>query len=469
MNSVAVVGGGITGLTAAFYLTRGGIPVTLYEKTDRVGGAIRSTLDQGFLAEDGPSQITETPEVAALVEDLQLEARRLYPSPEAKARFIVKHGQLMEVPASPLGLLGTKLFSGSAKLRLLAEPFIKRGDAASDESVADFVRRRLGRELLDYAVDPLISGIYAGDPSRLSLRSAFPKLRELEQTGGSLTAGALGLLFKGNNRGYHKDQQLAAAPKKKNARGRVLFSFDAGCQVLPDTLAGRLGSSIRLSTPITGIARTDRGWNVTVMAGDREETNSHSAVLLAAPAHELGSLANGARGSVSFAPLNEIIYPPIARVTLGFREDQFPAPIRGFGFLVPSKERFRILGTVFASCVYPGRAPQDCVNLSSYLGGLRNPGITARSSSELFAATLGDYRTLLGVKGEPVFASQTVIQRAIPQYTIGYERYRQWIADSELSAPGLFFAGNYRDGISVADSIGSGVKGAMRLAAFLNG
>lgn len=448
MNSIAVIGGGITGLTAAYYLKRAGLSVTLYEKTNRTGGAIRSTLDRGFLTEDGPSQITETPEVAALVDDLQIASRRLYPNPDAKARFIVKDGRPVEVPSSPGSFLSSKLFSASAKLRLFGEPFVSRRDDTGEESVGDFVTRRLGHEILDYAVDPLISGIFAGDPSRLSLKNAFPKLYDMEQTSGSLTGAALTSLF-------HKSEKRSA---------RVLFSFNRGCQVLPDAIASTLNGSIRLNTAVTGISRTDDGWRV----GTATQTDCHSSVLLTAPAYEIGAMTTETPGSFAMAPLKEIIYPPIARVTLGFREDQFPEPIRGFGFLVPGKEPFQVLGTVFASCVYPGRAPEGCVNLSSYLGGLRHPDIGALSAADLMAATLADYRTLLGVRGDPIFASQNFIPNAIPQYTIGYGRYKELINDSEQASPGLFFAGNYRDGISVADSIGSGIKAAHRLTTFLH-
>jgi len=463
MNPVAVVGGGITGLTAAFYLTRSGMPVTVYEKSGRTGGSIRSVLDQGFLTEDGPSQITETAEVAALIEDLQLEARRLYPNSDAEARFIVRGGRPLEAPASPFGLISTKLFSAAAKWRILAEPFIGRSDAAREESVAEFVRRRLGAEMLDYAVDPLVSGIFAGDPNRLSLRCAFPKLHELEQMGGSLTAGALASMFK------RKNGAPRAHTTRKRGRERALFSFDTGCQVLPDTLAARLGAAIRLSARVSGIAKSAHGWEITSTSGGREESNAHSAVLLTAPAYELAGLAVRTQDSLSLSALKEIVYPPIVRVTLGFRKDQFPKPIRGFGFLVPGKEPFHVLGTIFASCAYPGRAPLGHVNLSSYLGGMRNPAITALSEGDIIAATLADYRTLLGVKGDPVFHSHRFIARAIPQYTIGYGRYTQWMWESEQSMPGLFFAGNYRDGISVANSIGSAVRAAERIAKSLNG
>jgi oxygen-dependent protoporphyrinogen oxidase len=266
----------------------------------------------------------------------------------------------------------------------------------------------------------------------------------------------------------HKDEQVVAPPANKKARGRVLFSFDRGCQVLPDTLAATLGPAVRLSTAVSGIAKSACGWNINAVTGGREETSDHAAVLLTAPAWELGGFQIGAPGSFSFALLKEIVYPPVARVTLGFREDQFPAPIHGFGFLVPGKERLHILGTLFASCIYPGRAPQGHVNLSSYLGGLRNPGIASLSPAKTVEAALGDYRTLLGVTGEPVFASHALIPSAIPQYTIGYGRFGQWMTDTEQSMPGLFFAGNYRSGISVADTIGSALSAAKRVAAFLN-
>jgi protoporphyrinogen/coproporphyrinogen III oxidase len=444
MKSVAVIGGGITGLTAAFYLHRVGVPVTLYEKTWRTGGAIRSTVEGGFLTEDGPSQITETAEVSALVNDLGIAGRRLYPNGEAKTRFVVKNGVPVEVPSSPGSFLSTKLFSASAKMRLLAEPFIARGRGDREESIGEFVKRRLGPEILDYAVDPLISGIFAGDPARISLRSAFPKLYQMEQASGSLTGAAL-------NRMFHK---------KNGSGSRKLFSFDRGCQVLPDAIAESLGTSVRLNSAVQGITKCAEGWQVTTGT-----TEVHAAVVLTAPAYELGAM----NASPSIARLREIVYPPIARVTLGFREEQFPHPVRGFGFLVPGRENFQVLGTVFASSVYSGRAPIGCVNLSSYLGGLRHPDIASKNANELMEATLSDYRTLLGVRGEPIYRSQKFIPYAIPQYTLGYQSFQQWMTDLERADPGLFFAGNYRDGISVADSVGSGVKAARRLTQFVHG
>ncbi|HEY2124170.1 MAG TPA: protoporphyrinogen oxidase, partial [Chthoniobacterales bacterium] len=229
MKPVAIVGGGITGLTAAFRLRRQGIAVTLYEATDRVGGVIQSLQRDGYLAEFGPNTILETsPKVASLVEDLGLAERRVYSDPAANNRYLVRHGRLIKMPESPLRFLMTPLFSPAAKLRLLMEPFIPPSDPAREESVAEFVRRRLGQEFLDYAIDALVGGIYAGDPEKLSVPQAFPKLYALEQKYGSLIKGQIL-----GPRDRRKSNEVA----KSNARK---LSFDEGLQVLPDTLRAQL-------------------------------------------------------------------------------------------------------------------------------------------------------------------------------------------------------------------------------------
>src|SRR5438270_825458 len=240
MNSVAVIGAGVTGLTAAFYLQRKGIPVMVYEASPRAGGVIQSVRRDGFLAEFGPNTILETsPTVAQLVVDAGLENRRLYPDTHAEARYLVRYGRLIEMPASPLGFLTTKLFSRQAKLAVLREPFLPARRDGKEESIAEFILRRLGQEFLDYAVDPLVAGIYAGDPYKLSLPHAFPKLAQLEAKYGSLIKGQiLGARERKKTREIAKDR----APK---------FSFDDGLQVLTDTLAKHLGDSLQFNVSAT--------------------------------------------------------------------------------------------------------------------------------------------------------------------------------------------------------------------------
>src|SRR5260221_10082332 len=229
LRSVAIIGGGITGLTAAFYLKRKGVPVTVYEAGGRAGGVIQSSRQNGFLAQSGPNTILESsPKICELIRDLNLEARRVYPNPDAKNRYVVRDKKPVAMPSSQAEFLTTKLFSARAKFALAREPFVPPRRDGVEEGVAGFVLRRLNREFLDRAIDPLVAGIYAGDPHKLSVQHAFPKLLETEQKYGSLLKGQ----FFGA-----RDWKKSREGSPRDAR---IFSFDAGLQVVPDTLAVQL-------------------------------------------------------------------------------------------------------------------------------------------------------------------------------------------------------------------------------------
>jgi oxygen-dependent protoporphyrinogen oxidase len=455
MKPVAVIGGGITGLTAAFRLRQKNIPVTLYEAGDRVGGAIQSVRRDGYLAEFGPNTILETsPKVAALVEDLGLAKRRLYSDPAAKNRYLVRGKRLRKMPQSPLAFVLTPLFSPAAKLRLLLEPFILPGDQATEESVAEFVRRRLGAEFLDRAIDALVGGIYAGDAQKLSIQQAFPKLYALEQKYGSLIRGqVLGARER-------KSRDEVAKPDAKK------FSFDEGLQVLPDTLRAKMTSAVRLRSPVKRLTQNDEEWIVS--SGTNETTNEHSAIVYAAPAFGFSKIEIQSRRFINLGALTDIRYPPVASVVLGFRREDVAHPLDGFGMLVPRAEGFRILGTIFSSSLFPNRAPAGCVTLTSYLGGARAPELAQKGEEELFEMTCDDLRVLLGVTGEPTFKHHVTFPKAIPQYNIGYARFKKLMSAAEVNAPGLFFAGHYREGISVSDCIVSGQEAAERVAKYLH-
>ena len=265
MNSVAIIGGGITGLTAAFKLQQNNIPVTVYEAGARVGGVIQSVRRDGYLAENGPNSILETsPVIANLIEDLSLQARRVYSNSRASKRFLVRARKPVALPSSLLGFVFTPLFSTRAKLRLALEPFIGRAAPGKEETLAEFAGRRLGREFLDYAINPFVAGVYAGDPARLSVKHAFPKLHDLEQQYGSLIKG----------------QFLGARARKR--RGEVSkqtarkFSFDDGLHVLPGALSARLGERVRLKSPVTLVEQNGSEWTVTTRSVDSRAEARHS-------------------------------------------------------------------------------------------------------------------------------------------------------------------------------------------------
>ena len=447
MKPVAIIGGGITGLTAAFKLEQHGIPTTLFEAADRVGGVIQTVRDGEYLAECGPNTILETsPLIGELVRDLGLEDRRIYSSDQAGNRYIVRDKRPVKLPESLLEFLLTPLFSCRAKARLMVEPFIRRAPADVEENLASFVRRRIGREFLDYAINPFVAGVYAGSPEQLSVREAFPKLHALEQRYGSLI---LGQILGGRERKRQGGVSSKNAPK---------FSFDQGLETLTDALGQRLKEQIRTGQAISEITQRNNSWSL----GQAKE---YSGVLLALPAFRMAELQLTCESEpVSLAMLGDIHYAPVASVVLGFHRQDVEHSLDGFGALNPEVEQLHSLGTIFSSSLFPGRAPLGQVLLTSYVGGLRAPHLVAKTPDELCDLVMEDLETVLGVKGAPTYRHVFVHRRAIPQYDVGFGRFKAFMNELEKNASGLFIAGHCRDGVSLVDAIVSGHEAAGRIA-----
>jgi oxygen-dependent protoporphyrinogen oxidase len=439
-KKVAIIGAGITGLTAAFELQQRGIDCVVYEASNRIGGCIQTVKEDGFLVECGPNSLLDThPDLGKLIARLGLEGNKLPANTSSQNRFIVRDGKPIALPTSPSAFIKSKAFSAKAKLRLLREPFITTKSDES-ESLGDFVERRLGQEFLDYAINPFVSGVYAGDPDKLATCHAFPKLYELEQTYGSLIKGAI----QGAT-----ERKKRAEVASKDAR---MFTFDDGMEVLPRKLGEKLDGAIRLEYPIAGIKRLESGrWGV--------GSEAYSDVLLAIPAHAMRTL----KAPFDMRPFSEIYYPPVTSLSLGFGINQFTHDLNGFGMLIPTIENRYSLGALFPSSIFPDRAPGGMALLTVYIGGSQSPERAQQSEEEILKYVLGDLHDLLGLDGEPDYKRFSVWPNAIPQYVVGYEKYLNLMKQIESDHAGIHFAGHYRDGISVANSIRGGLAVADRI------
>jgi len=446
-KKIAILGGGITGLSAAYRLSQEGHVVRVFEKESSIGGSIKTEIAQGWLIEKGPNSLQETPELKALIEELGLNSERIEASTTAKKRFLVKRSKLEAVPMGPGSFFKTSLFSASAKFRIFKELLFKKKNRTGDVSLATFVRDHFGSEILDQAVQPLISGIYAGDPELLSVTHAFPKLLEFEKETGSLIRG------------------MIRSGKKKEGKKTVakLISFKSGLYTLPHTLAAKLPSgSIEVEASVIRISR-DTSWSLTYTQAGLEKTENFDFIISALPASALSALNFTALDKKPLAVLSTIKHPAVSSLFLGFNRSAIKHPLDGFGALIPSKEKKNALGILFSSSLFEGRAPKDCAALTVMVGGSLNSDLALKPTEVILDKVMPELRELLQVSESPLFIRHTAWPKAIAQYNLGYEAIRDAISSTEADYPGFFVGGQLRDGISVPDCIQSGFKLAQKV------
>ncbi len=446
---VAVIGGGISGLCVAYGLQKVGLDPILFESGSAVGGNIKTEIRDGFLIEHGPNSTLASCELLDLIGELGLTDEIAHPNPNSKKRFIVRDGKLIALPSGVVSFIGTEAFSLQSKLRLLKEPFVGI-KAVADESVAAFFTRRFGREIVDYAVDPFISGIYAGDPERLSIRHAFPRLYELEKDYGSIIKGAL---FAPKNKAAKLPKGMAKS-----------LTFKNGMQTLTDALAKELGGCIRLKTSVQEIQRTDSGQFKIKTSADDEIFDS---VVICTPSHAAGRLIESLDAGTA-AELANIHYPPVAVVITGFKQKDVRTDPAGFGFLVPGAERRQILGSLWTSSVFENRAPAGYHLFTTFIGGSRNSELCNESEDRLLQVALAELDSILRISGEPVFTFVKKWEKAIPQYNIGYDSVINALDDFRKKHPQIFFCSNFHKGIAVGDCVKNALSMAAEIAAFLD-
>jgi len=437
-----VVGGGISGLVCAYALKKAGIDVQLVEASARSGGVISSIIRDGFLLELGPQSFSANAAIRQLCADLGI-ADQLLEAPPRAPRYVLIDGALQPVPLSPPAFFSSLLIDRSTKWALLRDIFGKSLPPEIDESIASFVRRKFSAQLLDRLVGPFASGVYAGDPEKLSLRSAFPQIYEAEKSAGSIVRG-----------------MLRPSKSKKGPRERpTLNTFRDGNGTLPLALAKNLGPALLTETRATGVSPGKNGYFIQLQRKEGQDSISANSLILATPTDIAGRLLS--QLDSQFEPaLAPIEYAAVAVVSLGYRKNDVCRSLDGFGFLVPRSSGLRVLGTVWNSLLFPGRATEGNVLLTSFVGGTTDPSAATLPPQELARLVHREISTILSIRQEPAFSNVAIWPRALPQCNLGHGERLAQLAALQARYPGIWFVGNYLRG----PAIGSCVEHALAVA-----
>jgi oxygen-dependent protoporphyrinogen oxidase len=466
MARIAIVGAGISGLCTGHYLVKQlsaagrAAEIVLFESESVPGGKMRTVREDGFNMEWGPNGfLTNKPHSLELVGSLGIESRLARSSDLARKRYIYSGGTLHRLPESPPAFFKSKLLSLGGRLRIVGELFAPGPPEGVDESLGDFARRRLGPEALEKLIDPMVTGIFAGDPDRMSLRACFPLIHDLERKYGGLVKGMIALRKERRRAGVK--QEMSAGP------GGVLMSFDAGVQTLTDVLAERLAEGLHLGVSVDRIERRNGRLLLSLTEkGLRGEIDT-DAVVVAAPAYAAAAILSPLDAALGDA-LSAIPYSPISVVALGYDKAMLGNPLDGFGFLIPRGERRKILGALWDSSVFPNRAPEGKALIRAMVGGVRGPELAALPSPELIALTRSEIAATMGIAAEPVLSRAFFHEKGIPQYLVGHGGILDRIDGRLAAEPGVYLNSNAYRGIALNDCVLQSRLAAERIATELS-
>lgn len=449
---INIIGAGISGLaTAQAILARKpDADVTVFESDQRIGGKVwTETSAEGYLCEGGVNGfLDKIPRTLELCEEAGVSPLRA--NSAAAKRYVYSRGELHKLPEKPPEFLKSRLLNVPGRLRVIYE-VIAGGTDIDDETLQQFATRRLGKEAFDRLIDPMASGVFAGDASRLSLKSCFPRINEIETEYGSLIRGLIKLQKKARREGAKKTP--GPGP------GGTLTSFENGMSALTDSLAAQLGPRVRVATAVTDIDRKGRRYLLKLENGAVEESD---VVVLAAPAHVQTGLLQTLDAELA-GLLNEIPYPPLSVVCFGYQKQRVGQVLDGFGFLVPSKEQRSVLGTIVDSNVFAGRAPEDSILLRSMIGGARSPDHALLPDEQLISKLMAELQDILNIRVEPDFIRIFRHKRAIPQYNVGHAARLDAVDQRLEQHPGLVLTGNAFRGVSLNDCVVNAVKTAEKI------
>lgn len=454
-KKITVLGAGISGLAAAYWLKKDGFDIHILEAKSEPGGAMETVSKNGFTIDFGPnSGLETTPLISKLAEEVGIKDKMIYANDKSNKRYILKNDELYALPTSPPAFLSTKLFSAKAKLRVMGEPFVGKSEDGYYQSIAEFVERRLGKEFLEYAIDPFVSGVFAGDPYKLSVKSAFPKLYRLEEVYGGLVKG----MIKGARERKQRNEE-----SKQSAK---MFSFIDGMQSFPKAIAQTFENQIEYNVKISSIDKNESGYKINYNINDENKSLTTDIVLSAMPAHKAAAMFTKFDSEFE-KHATDIVYPPVLVLYLGYKKEQIKRALDGFGFLIPSKMGKNFLGAIWSSTIFENRAPEDYASFTLFVGGARKPNLFDEPTETIINRAVKEFSEIMNVDSEPELKEYREWHKAIPQYNLGYIEHENYFERFEKRNPGIFLSGNYRGGISVGDCVKNSEIVAEKIKSFV--
>jgi oxygen-dependent protoporphyrinogen oxidase len=474
MKRVVIIGGGIGGLSTALSLEEEAagkglsLDIVLLERKDQIGGNISTERVDGFLIEGGPDCfLSEKPWAMELCKKVGLGDEILSTNDKNKKTFVLSRGKLHELPEGVILMVPTRiapllfstLLSIRGKIRMGLELFVPRKKGSEDESLGSFVRRRLGQEALDKIAEPLVAGVHAGNPDTMSIRASFPKFVKMEEEYGSMIRGMLARMRQMRSGG----KGGGAAGQKGGAKGPRLTMFITLKDGL-STLVNGVVSHLKMTTIKTGVtvekvSKRKSGYEVNIKGG---KAVTCDAVIIATPAYAAAALIKEIDQNLS-EKLLTIPYTSTATVSLGYRRRDIHHPLNGFGFVVPKKEKRRIMAASWVSVKFRYRTPDDSVLIRCFVGGAKNEELVFKSDEELIRMAREELRDIMGITAEPLLARAFKWRKAMPQYTIGHLERVKSIEEMVKRHPGLYLTGSAYNGIGISDSIRMGGETAARV------
>lgn len=452
---IGIVGGGISGVSCAFWLSKRlkqegfNSEIVLLEKNGKLGGSIDTVSKNGFTVEAGPNGFLDSkPHTLMLAEDAGLTGNLYRSNDAARKRFIMRNGKLIKLPEKPQEFFKSELLTLKGKMRVMMELLIRAKTDDEDETIADFATRRLGKEACDYLISPMVSGIFAGDPEKMSLKSCFPVIHNLEVEYGGLFKGML--KKKGKKSG-------PAGP------GGVLTSYKGGLINFINDISTKFENvTIKTDESVILVKKNQAIFSVTT----NKDTYQFDYLIVTAPAYESKNFLKQLSEPLA-ENISKINYAPAFVTGVGFLENDITNPLDGFGYLIPSKEKKKILGALFTSSIFPEGVEKGKKLVRVIMGGDKNRWITEKSEEELQNIAFNEIKDTLGIKDNPANFTSFYWEKAIPQYYMGHTKIAENIEKISAEAGKIFFGGNILYGVGINDCTRVSYEIVNRLVEFI--